>query len=94
MIACDSWHTVGDVLLQDWQGEAVIYSGNTGDTHLVSGVPVSLLRSFFIKPYSFSNSVDDVMTIFPELGFTGAASYVRDLLSDLQKKELIEILIE
>jgi hypothetical protein len=94
MIECDSWYAVGEILLQEWQGESVIYSGNTGDTHLISGVPVSLLRSFFIKPYSFSNSVDEVMTLFPKLEFTSATGYVRDLLRDLQKKELIEILIE
>jgi len=75
-----------------WDKDCVIYHHNSGNTHLISDVPETLLkRCLSYTPYDYDDLNQSIQQC-PEFAEQDCFEYINQLLITLINKELIEAL--
>lgn len=80
----------GKVTSVFWDKDCVIYHHNSGNTHLISDVPETLLKRCLSHISYDYNALNQSVQQYPEFAEQDCFEYINQLLITLINKELIE----
>ena len=90
------WHVPDDnqILLEEWNDEAVVYNSNSGETHHLNGLSVDVLKLIQTQPVSFDALTESIRTLYQVEDNYELDPQLKELILQFDTLGLIEPLVE
>ncbi len=90
------WHVPDDnqILLEEWNDEAVVYNSNSGETHQLSRLSVDVLKLIQTQPVSFDALIKSIRILYQVEDNYDLVRQLEELILQFDTLGLIEPLAE